>query len=173
MNDFLSLAKARYAVRTYLPRPVEEEKLERILEVGRVSPTAKNNQPYRFLVVRSPEGLAKLGQSTNVKGYPLAIIVCGVASEAWVRPFDAKNTFDTDTAIAATHMLLEATDQGLGSCWINYFDPAVIRDLFHMPEGVEPVHVLAMGYAAGEPKSPDRHAKTRKPLAEIVVEESF
>ena len=173
MNDFLSLAKARCADRSYLPRPVEAEKLERILEAGRVSPTAKNNQPYRFLVVQSPEGLAKLARCTNVKGYPLAIVVCGVMSEAWVRPFDAKNTFDTDTAIAATHMLLEATEQGLGSCWINYFDPAVVRELFRMPEGVEPVHVLAIGYAAGELKSPDRHARDRKPLAELVVEESF
>ena len=62
MNDFLSLAKARCAVRSYLPRPIEAEKLERILEAGRVSPTAKNNQPYRFLVVQSPEGLAKLAR---------------------------------------------------------------------------------------------------------------
>ena len=90
MNDFLSLAQKRYAVRSYLPKPVEAEKLERILEAGRVAPTAKNTQPFRFLVVQHPERLKKLSACTNVKGYPLAIIVCSVASEVWVRPFDGK-----------------------------------------------------------------------------------
>ena len=121
MNDFLSLAQKRYAVRSYLPKPVEAEKLERILEAGRVAPTAKNTQPFRFLVVQHPERLKKLSACTNVKGYPLAIIVCSVASEVWVRPFDGKSKPDTDAAIAATHMLLEATDLGLGSCWPGSF----------------------------------------------------
>ena len=92
MNDFLSLAQKRYAVRSYLPKPVEAEKLERILEAGRVAPTAKNTQPFRFLVVQHPERLKKLSACTNVKGYPLAIIVCSVASEVWVRPFDPTPT---------------------------------------------------------------------------------
>ena len=82
MNDFLSLAQKRYAVRSYLPKPVEAEKLERILEAGRVAPTAKNTQPFRFLVVQHPERLKKLSACTNVKGYPLAIIVCSVASKS-------------------------------------------------------------------------------------------
>ena len=67
MNDFLSLAQKRYAVRSYLPKPVEVEKLERILEAGRVAPTAKNTQPFRFLVVQHPERLKKLSACTNVK----------------------------------------------------------------------------------------------------------
>ena len=92
MNDFLSLAQKRYAVRSYLPKPVEAEKLERILEAGRVAPTAKNTQPFRFLVVQHPERLKKLSACTNVKGYPLAIIVCSVASEVWVRPFDGDSS---------------------------------------------------------------------------------
>ena len=138
MNDFLSLAQKRYAVRSYLPKPVEAEKLERILEAGCVAPTAKNTQPFRFLVVQHPERLKKLSACTNVKGYPLAIIVCSVASEVWVRPFDGKSKPDTDAAIAATHMLLEATDLGLGSCWLMHFDPTPIREQFRIPEGTEP-----------------------------------
>ena len=77
MNDFLSLAQKRYAVRSYLPKPVEAEKLERILEAGRVAPTAKNTQPFRFLVVQHPERLKKLSACTNVKGYPLARMYSG------------------------------------------------------------------------------------------------
>lgn len=173
MNDFLSLVQKRYAVRSYLPKPVEAEKLERILEAGRVAPTAKNNQPHKFLVVQHLEGLEKLSKCTNVQGYPLAIIVCGVPSEAWVRPYDGKGMVDTDTAIVATHMLLEAADLGLGSCWMTRFDPPVIRGLFRIPEDIEPEHILAIGYASGAPQPSDRHAKTRKPLADLVVEESF
>ena len=134
MNDFLSLAQKRYAVRSYLPKPVEAEKLERILEAGRIAPTAKNNQPHKFLVVQRTEGLEKLSKCTNVQGYPLAIIVCGVPSEAWVRPYDGKGMVDTDTAIVATHMLLEAADLGLGSCWMTRFDPSVVRELSASPK---------------------------------------
>ena len=172
MNDFLSLTQKRYAVRSYLPKPVEAEKLERILEAGRVAPTAKNTQPFRFLVVQHPERLKKLSACTNVKGYPLAIIVCSVASEVWVRPFDGKSKPDTDAAIAATHMLLEATDLGLGNCWLMHFDPAPIREQFRIPEGTEPEYILAIGYPAEDSHPSERHTK-RKPLEDLVVEESF
>ena len=153
MNDFLSLAQKRYAVRSYLPKPVEAEKLERILEAGRVAPTAKNTQPFRFLVVQHPERLKKLSACTNVKGYPLAIIVCSVASEVWVRPFDGKSKPDTDAAIAATHMLLEATDLGLGSVYLLgciralQQDEALQREL-KIPEAFFPASALAVGYCA-------------------------
>ncbi len=172
MNDFLSLAQKRYAVRSYLPKPVEAEKLELILEAGRIAPTAKNNQPHKFLVVQRTEGLEKLSKCTNVQGYPLAIIVCGVPSEAWVRPYDGKGMVDTDTAIVATHMLLEAADLGLGSCWMTRFDPSVVRELFRIPEGIEPEHILSIGYAAENAHPSERHT-SRKPLADLVVEESF
>lgn len=174
MNDFLSLAQKRYSVRSYLPQPVEAEKLERILEAGRVAPTARNNQPQRLLIVQSPEGLEKLTKCTNVQGYPLAIVVCGVRSEAWVSPYDAtKNSLETDTAIVATHMLLEATELGLGSCWMARFDPERLREAFAIPAGIVPEHILAIGYAAGEAKSPERHATARKPLEAMIVREHF
>ena len=107
-----------------------------------------------------------------MQGYPLAIIVCGVPSEAWVRPYDGKGMVDTDTAIVATHMLLEAADLGLGSCWMTRFDPSVVRELFRIPEGIEPEHILSIGYAAENAHPSERHT-SRKPLADLVVEESF
>ncbi|MFQ9491711.1 MAG: nitroreductase family protein [Bilophila wadsworthia] len=169
MNDFLSLAQKRYAVRSYLPKPVEAEKLERILEAGRVAPTAKNTQPFRFLVVQHPERLKKLSACTNVKGYPLAIIVCSVASEVWVRPFDGKSKPDTDAAIAATHMLLEATDLGLGSCWLMHFDPAPIREQFRIPEGE--LNTSSPSVTRRKIRTPPS-GTPRKPLEDLVVEES-
>ena len=174
MSDFLDLARRRYSVRTYLPQPVEAEKLERILEAGRVAPTAKNNQPHRILIVQSPEGLEKLTKCTNVQGYPLGIVVCGVQSEAWVSPFDPnKNSLETDTSIVATHMLLEATDLGLGSFWMMRFEQERVREAFNIPEGIVPEHILAIGYASGGGKSPGRHDKLRKPLETTIVREHF
>ena len=118
--------------------------------------------------------MEKLTKCTNVQGYPLGIVVCGVQSEAWVSPFDPnKNSLETDTSIVATHMLLEATALGLGSCWMARFEPERLREAFNIPEGIVPEHILAIGYAAGEAKSPDRHDKMRKPLEATIVREHF
>ena len=168
--DFMQLAKSRYSVRKYQDRPVEQDKLQRILEAGRVCPTAANKQPQRFLVVSSPEGLAKLGKSGNIHGAPLAIVVCCVKAKAWVRPFDGQDMVYTDASIVATHLMLKACEEGLGSCWIDMFDTAVVAKEFKLPEGTVAVHVLALGYADGQPASPERHAKDRLPLEELMLE---
>ena len=87
---FLELAKKRYSVRKYKNTPVEEEKLKRILEAGRVAPTGKNNQPQRLIVVRSEKGLEKIGKAARIYGAPCVIIVCSDTQETWERPFDGK-----------------------------------------------------------------------------------
>ncbi|BBB89483.1 MAG TPA: nitroreductase family protein [Methylomusa anaerophila] len=169
----LELVKKRYSVRQYEERPVEEEKLQKILEAGRVAPSAKNNQPSRLIVVREKESLAKLKKGANVYGAPLAIIVAGDHQAAWVRPYDNKNSVDIDASIVADHIILAATELGLGTLWVCYFDPVVIRQEFNLPAHIEPINILGVGYAAGEAKSPDRHNEARKPLNEIVVWESY
>lgn len=171
--QFLDLAKSRYSVRDYTNDPVEEEKLLKILEASRVCPTAANFQPQKLLVIKSQEGLDKLRKAVNVFNAPLAIVVCGNHSEVWKRPYDGKQVLDIDTSIAADHMMLMATELGLGSVWICYFKPDVIKKEFNLPEDVEPISILAIGYAAGEAASPERHDKARKPLSEIVVYEGF
>ncbi|MCT8975200.1 nitroreductase family protein [Clostridium sp. CX1] len=171
--DFLGLAKRRYSVRKYQGKKVEEEKLMRILEAGRVAPTGANTQPQRILVIKEKEGLEKLSKSANVYGAPVAIITCVDHSAVWKRPFDKKKISDIDVTIVTDHMMLEATAQGLGTVWICYFDPQVIKKEFNLPESFEPVNILAVGYAEGEAASPDRHDKARKPLEDIVFYESF
>lgn len=173
MMSLLELAKKRYSVRKYEEKKVEEEKLQIILEAGRVAPSAKNNQPTRLIVVRETAGLEKLKKGANVYGAPLVIIVCGDRDAAWVRPYDSKNVVDIDATIVTDHMILQATELGLGTLWVCYFDPAVIRKEFNLPDNIEPVNILAIGYAAGEAKSPDRHDEVRKSLQEIIVHESY
>jgi len=169
----LELAKQRYSVRQYAERKVEEEKLAKILEAGRVAPSAKNNQPVKLVVIREAAGLEKLQKGARVYGTPLAIIVCGDKDAAWVRSYDGKNSVDIDTAIVTDHMLLQATELGLGTLWVCNFDPVIIKQEFKLPDNVVPVSILCIGYAAGEAKSPDRHDAVRKPLHEMVIHESY
>ncbi|MCE5284682.1 MAG: nitroreductase family protein [Pelosinus sp.] len=171
--SILDLAKRRYSVRQYEDTPVEEEKLQKLLEAARVAPSAKNNQPSRLIVVRQKTGLEKLKKGANIHGAPLAIIVAGDAEAAWVRPFDNQSSLYIDTSIVADHIVLAATDLGLGTLWVCYFNPEVIRTEFNLPAHIVPVNIIGIGYAAGEAKSPDRHNETRKPLKDIVVWESY
>jgi nitroreductase len=171
--DFIDLARKRASVRAYTTQAVEAEKLEQILEAGRIAPTAANIQPQRFLVIQDSAGMAKLATACRPHGAPAAIVVLGDRKNVWVRPFDQKDMVDIDTSIACDHMMLAATDLGLGTCWLTYFDPVAIRRAFNIPEGLVPVHVLVLGYAKGPSASPERHATERKPLAELVTWGSY
>ena len=171
--NFLALAKTRYSVRNYTGQNVEDDKLARILEAGRVAPTAANRQPQRLLVVKSDEGLQKLAKAARTFQAPLAIIVCADHNAAWIRNYDRKSATDIDASIVTDHMMLQATELGLGTLWICAFDPKVVRAEFKLPEHIEPINILIIGYGCGEAKSPDRHVTDRKPLTETVQYESF
>lgn len=168
--DFLTLAKQRCSIRSYTEQQVEPEKLAQILEAAHVAPTAANRQPVRLVVVQSKAGLARLGKAADLYGAPLAVIVCADHGRAWVRPFDQKQTCDIDASIVTDHMMLAATALGLGTVWICYFKPDVLRREFDLPDGLEPVNILAVGYAAEAPASPERHAQARIPVEELVRE---
>ena len=126
--DFNELVRKRYSSRAYRPDPVEDDKVRSILEAGRLSPTARNDQPVRVIAVRSKEGLAKLEEA------------------AWTRSYAGMKTTDIDASIVTTQMMYEATDMGLGTLWICMFKPDVLRRNFDLPESYIPVNVLAVGY---------------------------
>lgn len=170
--DFLDLAQKRYSVRKFDARKVEQEKLEKILEAGRVAPTAHNLQPQRVVVIRTEAGLEKLKKAANIYGAPLALLVCADHASSWKRPFDGKDTAEIDATIVTTHMILEATDLGLGSIWVCHFKPDVIKAEFGLPEEVEPLNILGIGYSAPEARPSDRHTE-RKPLSETIRYETF
>ena len=168
---FIDLARRRCSVRSYQDKKVEPEKLEKILEAAHVAPTAANLQPIRLLVVQEAEGLAKIGKAANLYGAPLAIIVCADREKAWVRPFDQKQTGDIDASILTDHMMLQATELGLGSVWVCYFKPDVLRREFNLPANLEPVNILAVGYAEGDPADPQRFDSARIPVSQLVFHE--
>jgi nitroreductase len=171
MTPFLALAKSRYSCRNYNSRPVEAEKLERILEAGRVAPSAVNFQPWHYYVILDPGSLEKFWEVYHREWFrtaPCVIVVCGDHDRSWKRKSDGKDHCDIDVAITVDHMTLQATELGLATCWICNFDPDVTRSLLKLHDHMEPVVILPLGYPLDE-VHPERHDEKRKSLAEIVT----
>ena len=147
-STFLQLAKDRFSVRYYAKTPVEQEKIDAILEAARVAPTAKNLQPFHIYVLKSKEALAKINAlSRCAYNAPVVFIVCYDKSKAWTNPFDANdNSGVMDSSIVGTHMMLEASEQGLGSCWVKFFDPREVSAAFDIPANLTPSFLLDVGY---------------------------
>jgi nitroreductase len=169
--DFLNLVAQRYSVRQYTDKKVEQDKLQKILQAAQLAPTACNNQPVKLIVVESEAGLAKLGTAAKTYGAPLAIVVCANDRACWKRAADQRSTADIDASIITDHMMLAATELGLGSVWVCNFNCATLVKEFNIPQEFEPVNLLIVGYAEGYEPNP-RHF-VRKCIDELVVKESF
>lgn len=167
--DFLTMAKTRYSVRQYKDIPVEAEKLQKILEAGRIAPTATNAQPQKVYVLQSKEALDKAKEAARFYDAPVLLVVCADKDSAWVRKYDGMNSYQIDASIVTDHMMLQATELGLGTLWICWFKEEVIREALNLPENIVPVNLLAVGYADGEAASPERHSEKRKALEETVT----
>ncbi len=162
--SFMDLAKARYSVRKFSDKPVEEEKLKAILEAAKVAPTAKNNQPVKVYVIRSADALEKINRvSPCIYGAKLVLMVCYDPDKAYRSGLNPGiNGGDVDAAIVCTHMMLEAADLGLGSCWVARFSRADAHRAFELPENIVPVALLPVGYAAKDAVPSPRHESYRE-----------
>ena len=166
-NGFINLARQRYAVREYAPTPVEQTKLDSILEAGRLAPTARNVQPQHIYVLQSPEAIAKINELTRCAyGAPVVFLVCYDTDSVWTK--DGSNSGDMDCSIVGTHMMMEATELGLGTCWVKWFNPAEVATAFELPANHRPSFLMPCGYAA-ETSKPSDHHFSRKPLSETVT----
>jgi nitroreductase len=163
---FLELAKRRYSVRAYRADPIEDDKLNAVLEAARLAPTAANRQPIRVLVIRTEgreEELKRIyGRDWFVQP-PIVLCVCTVDDEAWVRRQDGRTSVDIDAAIVMDHMVMAATSLDLGTCWIAAFAPDAAREVLQLPDGVTPIVFSPLGYPADQPGP-----KRRKELADLV-----
>ena len=169
MNSFINLAKERYSVRGYKPLPIPPEKLEHILEAGRDAPTACNSQPQRIKIITDPADLAKLDQCTPYRfGAPAVLLVCYDSTVCWKRGFDGHLSGDVDASIVTTHLMLAAWEQGLGSCWVMYFDPAKTSKLLALPENIVPVAMLPLGYPSDSAK-PSKNHTNRLALKDMLL----
>ena len=173
MMNFLELAKQRCSIRSFTSQPIEKEKLDYILEAGRVAPTACNKQPQRILVVQNPENIQKVQKAYQTFGSPCVLIICRDERDALVRPFDNKCSGDLDIGIVTDHMMLAAREQGIGSVMVGLFDPEITRKEFNIPEYIQPTALLMLGYPKTGFLDENRHEKARKPLHETVMMESY
>lgn len=149
MEDFMTLAKARYSVGKYKDTPIEDEKLDKIIEAGIIAPTAHNEQPWRCYVLRSPEALKKINDLTACAFHaPVVLMFTYNKDEQWKNPLEEGVTAgQEDVSIVATHMMLEAWELGIGSCWVNYFPNTKTEEAFNLPDNERVVLLMPMGYA--------------------------
>ena len=171
--DFLKLAAERYSVRKFEQKHLEKEVIDKILKAAHLAPTGCNYQPQRILVLNTDEAIEKLKGCTKCHfDAPCAMLVCYNSDETWKRPYDGALSAPVDAAIVTTHMMLEAHSIGVGSCWVMHFDPTKIREAFSIPQNIEPLALLVMGYPAEDAKPLEMHSKFR-PLDEVVYYDSF
>lgn len=147
---FLELAAERYSVRRYRSEPVEQEKIDFILRAAQLAPTAVNYQPIKIYVLKSPESRARMcSVCRSTYDAPLMFLVCSDEAEAWKSKTEpGYTTGEMDASIVCTHMMLEAWELGVGSCWVRLFTAAEVQWAFDLPTYVVPRCLLLAGYAA-------------------------
>jgi nitroreductase len=165
--DFYDAVRKRLSIRTYKPDPVPEDVLDRILEAGRLAPSAKNYQPWKFIVVKDPairQALVPACRSQGSVGQaPVVICGCAIEEQVWKGMGGYWSAEAVDITIALEHMILAAAAEGLGTCWIGAFLEAEVRKVLAIPDGVKPIALTPLGYAAR-----DHRPQPRKPLSEIT-----
>ena len=168
---FQELAKTRYSVRAFRETPIEKEHMDLILEAGRVAPTACNFQPQKIYVARSAEARAKLASVCRCTfGAPVILVVGYDRTRDWKNKLmPGLTSGETDAAIVCTHMMLQAADLGIGSCWVGYFNPEQVAEVLGLPENITVTALLPIGYPAENAEPLPLHSQYRE-LADTVAE---
>lgn len=166
--EFTEVIENRYSCKKYSDKKVEDLKLEAILEAGRAAPTAKNLQEQHIYVIQSEEVLAKVDRVTPCRyGAPTVIVVAFDKNNVFTYPGEKRDSGIEDASIVATHMILAAANEGIDTCWINFFDPEKLAAELGLPENEEILMIMDLGYAA-EGAGPLANHDKRKPLFETV-----
>ncbi|MBR2093003.1 MAG: nitroreductase family protein [Candidatus Methanomethylophilaceae archaeon] len=161
--EFEDVIRQRYSVRKYSDRPVENWKIQKMLEAARLAPTGKNKQGQRIYVLRSPEAVKKINElCMMIFGAPVVMLVFAKKGESWISRFTGRDIAETDTSIVTDHMMLQATDLGLGTCWVGYFDPKPICEAFGIPDDLVLMHILPVGYAAEDCEPGPLHFQSKE-----------
>ena len=167
------LSRDRFSCRAYSSRPVDRDTLLAVMDVARLAPSACNKQPWMFLIADSDELRNAIFESYDrewIRTAPEFIIACGLHTQAWHRSFDGKDHTDVDLSIAIEHICLAATAMELATCWVCNFDQQIIREAFRLPDNMEPIAIIPLGYPAEGSQIPD---KNRLHLADIVRRGKF
>lgn len=168
-NTFLDLAVKRYSVRSFTDQKVPKEDIDKIIEAGRVAPTAVNNQPQKIYLLQSEEAIRKINTvSPCIYGAPQVFLVCYDEDLSWVNQNNGNQPSGViDASIVLTHMMLQCAELGLGSCWVGMFDMVMCKTLFDLPDNIHPIALLPFGYPSEDSKPSKMHTSYR-PLEETV-----
>lgn len=171
MNIY-EIIKKRRSVRAYKDEPISEKSLNKILEAGRLAPSAHNSQDYKFIVVKDEKirkELASIKASHNQRFFAKApVIIVAIALKPEYLLSSGVPAYALDLGIAIDHMTLAAAEEGLGTCWIGAFDQEVVKRILNVPEKYKVVALLPIGFPADEPEP-----KIRKTLQELICYEKF
>ena len=162
--NFLELAKERFSVRSFKKDPIEAEKLNLILEAGRVAPTACNKQPQKIYVIQSEEMRAKLATVCKFTfDAPVVLAICYDQDKAWKNDLTPGYcSGETDAAIVCTHMMFEAWELGIGSCWVAWFNAEEVHKALGLPENVALCGLLPIGYPTEDAAPTKLHSRIRE-----------
>lgn len=168
--DVLKTLQERRSIRAYKDTPVEEEKLLKVLEAARISPSAGNRQEWKFIVVRDKETIKKLSVAARNQHFvaeaPVVLVACGTEPEKVMAC--GQSAYTVDLSVAMSYMILEAAEQGLGTCWLGAFFEDQVKTVLDIPENIRVVAMTPMGYAAEK-----RGMTARKKLEEIICYEKY
>ena len=168
--QFDKVLQERFSVREYKQTPVEEEKIQAVLQAARLAPTAKNSQPQKIYLAKSQQALEKMDLITpNRFGAPVAMLICGDMDRACILKSNGRNFIETDLSIIQTYMMLKATELGLGTCWIGRFDPQKVYEVLQIPSNQIPYGILIMGYPSDTAMPSPMHDK-RLEVEEFTTE---
>lgn len=165
--SILDIIKERRSVRKFKADPIPEESLQRVLDAARFSPSGKNLQPWKFILVKD-ESLKKrlveasVGQ-TFIAQAPVVIVACAFPDRCYSRMGNYMKSWPVDVAIAFEHLMLQAQEEGLGTCWIGAFEEREVKSVLHVPEGVRVLALTPLGYPDEKPAP-----RGRKDLQEII-----
>ena len=168
---FYELARSRYSVRKYSSAPIEEEKLNAIIEAGRIAPTACNNQPQHVFVAKSEDARRKLKEVCSCTfDAPVIMVICYDIEKTWknklMQPYQSG---ETDASIVTTHMMLQAWELGIGSCWVGWFNAESVRNALGLPENLVVSALLPMGYPAEDAVPASLHDSFREMSETVTV----
>lgn len=171
--EFKKLIEERFSVRKFRQEHLPQKVIDAILEAGHKAPTGCNYQPQRILVLNKDSSIEKLKRCTKCHfDAKTAMLICHNREESWTRIYDGALSSPIDAVIVATHLMLAAQNNGVGTCWVMHFDPTAMRKEFCIPPSVEPVALLVMGYPAPDAKPLELHFQSR-PMEETVVYDQF
>lgn len=170
--EFYDVIKKRKSVRTYKKDPIPDEVLNRILEATRNAPSAKNLQPWKFIIVKDPKIIKELVPACNNQQFiaeaPIVICAVGLENQAWGKMGGYWRSLEVDVTIAFEHLVLAAANEGLGTCWIGAYQEAEVKKVLKIPDGVKVIALTPLGHPAQEPL-----VRPRKPLSEIISYDKF